>query len=87
LPYLACTSESLNEFNILLSQYYTITVEQDPTLNPLYLATQDVEADLLLCPDALTNVTQLRPLLALSPTPFCVLQLRDGLEMVQSKPF
>ena len=46
-------------------------------MNPLYLATEGVEEALLLCPDALTNDTQLRPLLHYSEYPFYRLQLRN----------
>lgn len=46
---------------------------RDPKLNPLYAATEKVEIELLMCPDALTNETQLRPLLNFSDSPFYVL--------------
>ena len=77
LPNLQCIEESLTDFHEYLAPYYDITKEKDPKLNPLYLATEDVEDDLLLCPDALTNDTQLRPLLNYSDYPFYRLKLRN----------
>lgn len=77
LPHLQCIEESLTDFYDYLIPYYTITKERDPKLNPLYLATERVEEALLLCPDALTNDTQLRPLLDYSEYPFYRLQLRN----------
>ncbi len=73
LPNLDCVEESIADFCGILSQYFEISYEKDPRANPLYLATEDVEAELLRCPDALTNVTQIRPLNNFSETPFCVL--------------
>ncbi len=54
--------------------------------NPLYLATENVEKELLMCPDALTNETQLRPLLNFSAQPFCVLELRASFLKQPSTP-
>ena len=80
LPHLQCIEESLTDFYDYLIPYYTITKERDPKLNPLYLATEGVEDALLLCPDALTNDTQLRPLLDYSDYPFYRLELRNPRE-------
>ena len=77
LPHLECIDKSLIKFGDYLIPYYTITKERDPKLNPLYLATEHVEEALLLCPDVLTNDTQLRPLLDCSEYPFYRLQLRN----------
>ncbi len=49
-------------------------IVEDILQNPLYQATEFVEAPLLTCPDALTNVTQVRPLLEHSCYPFYVLE-------------
>lgn len=54
--------------------------------NPLYRATEKVEKELLMCPDALTNETQLRPLLNFSNEPFCVLELRSSFLIAPSTP-
>jgi hypothetical protein len=74
LPNLDCIQVSLTDFFDDLDPYYTVSLARDPKENPLYLATEDVEEELLRCPDALTNETQLRPLGA---EPFYVLTLRD----------
>jgi len=81
LPHLQCIEESLTDFYDYLIPYYIITKEKDPKLNPLYLATEDVEEALLQCPDALTNDTQLRPLLNYSDCPFYRLELRNPIDM------
>ncbi|KAJ1411527.1 hypothetical protein B484DRAFT_482627 [Ochromonadaceae sp. CCMP2298] len=74
LPNLDCIQVSLTDFADDLHPYFTIALASDPKENPLYLATEDVEEELLRCPDALTNETQLRPL---GTQPFYVLTLRD----------
>lgn len=50
------------------------------------MATENVEKELLMCPDALTNETQLRPLLNFSAQPFCVLELRASFLKQPSTP-
>lgn len=77
LPNLQCIEESLTDFHNELIPYFEITKVTNPLLNPLYLATEDVEKELLLCPDALTNETQIKPLLNFSNEPFYSLILRD----------
>jgi hypothetical protein len=52
----------------------------------LYRATEDVEKELLMCPDALTNETQMRPLYDFSDEPFCVLELRSEFLLHPSTP-
>lgn len=59
-----------------LKPYFIIRKESDPMANPLFQATETVDENLRLCPDALTNENQLRPLLNYSSQPFYVLQLR-----------
>jgi len=76
LPNIHCIEVSLCEFHNNLIPFYTIRKEKDPKMNPLFLATEQVEDKLLMCPDALTNVTQLRPILEFSNEPFYVLELR-----------
>mmetsp|Transcript_24510 Transcript_24510/g.40864 ORF Transcript_24510/g.40864 Transcript_24510/m.40864 type:complete len:296 (+) Transcript_24510:65-952(+) len=75
LPNLQCIQESLDDFEFDLLPYYTINKVANPKLNPLYEATDYVEQELLMCPDALTNETQLRPLD--QERPFYYLQLRS----------
>jgi hypothetical protein len=77
LPNLQCIEESLSDFYGELSPYFIIRRESNPLSNPLYRATEDVEKELLMCPDALTNETQMRPLYDFSQEPFCVLELRS----------
>jgi hypothetical protein len=76
LPHLNCIEESLDTFVDAITEYYDIDLVTDPKLNPLYLATEDVEGELMKCPDLLTNETQIKPLMAHSDKPFYVLTLR-----------
>jgi hypothetical protein len=84
LPNLDCIRVSLADFALDLDPYYTVELVRDPKQNPLYLATEDVEAELLMCPDSLTNETQLRPLQ--SDRPFFVLKLRDEFKTCLATP-
>lgn len=77
LPNLGCVQESMDEFRDEITRHYTIEAVEDPMLNPLYAASETVEIELLRCPDALTNVTQLRPLLSFSKNPFLLLTRRQ----------
>lgn len=77
LPNLDCVQCSLDEFKSDIERYYTIEKVEDPMRNPLYAATENVEAELLRCPDSLTNETQIRPLLIYSKTPFLALSRRE----------
>ena len=77
LPNLNCTQDKMEEYKSLLSQYYIISTISNPRENVLYLATETCKADLLKCPDNLTNETQIAPLLNHSDHPFYVLELRD----------
>ena len=77
LPALQCIEESLGDFQAELAPYYIVRKESNAKCNPLYLATEDVEEELLMCPDALTNETQMRPLYNFSAEPFYVLELRS----------
>lgn len=77
LPNLKCIEESLEDFNSVISEYFDVSLISDSKENPLFLATEDVEEQLLLCPDNLTNKTQIKPLLANSSQPFYVLTLKE----------
>ena len=77
LPNLDCVQCSIDDFRAEIEKYYIIEAVEDPNLNPLYAATECVEAELLRCPDSLTNETQLRPLLIYSKTPFLALSRRE----------
>jgi hypothetical protein len=76
LPNIQCIDESVTDFYNDLNPYFVIRKEVEPKNNPLYLATEDVEKELLKCPDALTNETQIRPVYDFSDSPFYVLELR-----------
>lgn len=79
LPNLGCVQESIETYRDEILMHYTIKAVEDPLQNPLYAASENVEIELLRCPDALTNETQLRPLLAYSKNPFLVLTRREEL--------
>ena len=76
LPNLQCVQDSVNKNKHILDKYYTVRMVSQPNSNPLFMATETVEDKLLLCPDKLTNDTQMRPLLEHSNTPFLVLKRR-----------
>jgi len=78
LPNLKCIEESLEDFNVIITEYFDISLVSDALENPLFLATENVEKQLLLCPDNLTNKTQIKPLLANSSKPFYVLTLKKN---------
>lgn len=86
LPNLQCIEESLSDFYADLLPYFIIRREENALKNPLYRATEDVEEELLMCPDALTNETQMRPLYDFSNEPFCVLELRSEFLVHPSTP-
>ena len=70
LPNLKCVEELILAYSDELHTHYTWELIKDPTKNPLYLATEAIEDELLKCPDSLTNETQIRPLDDFSETPF-----------------
>lgn len=57
-----CIEESLEDFKAYLEPHFKVYLEKDALCNPLYLATEDAEEKLLLCPDLITNNTQTIPL-------------------------
>ena len=79
LPNLQCVQDSVEKNKHILDKYYTVRMVSQPNSNPLFMATETVEDKLLLCPDKLTNDTQMRPLLEHSNTPFLVLKRRPWL--------
>ena len=76
LPNLQCVQDSVEKNKHILDKYYTVRMVSQANSNPLFMATETVEDKLLLCPDKLTNDTQMRPLLEHSNTPFLVLKRR-----------
>ncbi len=74
LPNLDCVEELLACFENQLAEHFMWDRVSEPKQNPLYRATMKCEAELLLCPDRLTNDTQMLPLRVFSKTPFIVLK-------------
>lgn len=62
LPNVGHVDDMLTKFETLLSSHYDWSLVQNPDLNPLFDATNDVTAELLRAPDNMTNATQVRPL-------------------------
>lgn len=77
LPCVQCVIESLNDFKSSIFPYYTVTLIEDPLLNPLFMATELANDELLQGPDDMTNNTQLPYLTNYSNTPFVMLTRRD----------
>lgn len=75
LPNLECVTTALNDFIKDIEEYYTISYIENPLENPLYAATENVEKELLECPDRLTNNNQIQPILDLSKDVFICLTL------------
>jgi len=77
-----CIEQSLEDFKAQLDPYFNIYVEKDALANPLYLATEDAEEKLLLCPDLITNSTQAIPVRSHAGENglFYVLELRDVMQ-------
>lgn len=80
LPNLTCITDPIDRHLSVLEPYFDVFFVENPKKNPLYRATELVDSDLLRCPDALTNETQLRPLLAHSHQPFVALVLKRDWE-------
>lgn len=73
-----------------LNKFFEFTDVESADRNPLHRATKIVERELLSCPDALTNETQMRPLYESSNKPFLLLEVRkrwrDNLHIVTPPP-
>jgi hypothetical protein len=75
LPNMICVRESLQLNSCEISAHYITHEITDALANPLCAATETVTEELLQCPDALTNETQLRTLS--TDVPFlCLLRIR-----------
>ena len=74
LPNLDCVEELLFCFEDVLAKHFMWDRVSKPKQNPLYRATERCQKELLLCPDMLTNATQMLPLTDFSDTPFIVLK-------------
>lgn len=80
LPNLSCISDPLERHAAVLNPFFDVFFVENPDKNPLHKATHLVERDLLNCPDALTNETQMRPLYNSSDQPFIALVLKKDWE-------
>lgn len=80
LPNLSCITDPIDRHLSIIEPFFDVFFVEDPKKNPLYRATNLVDKDLLRCPDALTNETQIRPLLAHSDQPFIALVLKKDWE-------
>eukprot|EP01036_Dinobryon_divergens_P037393 gene37393-48905_t len=74
LPHLDNVSASI-ELNLdLIEQFFTVHEIVDPFKNPLYVASENCEDELLLCPDSIINANQVAKLSR--DFPFYALQLK-----------
>jgi hypothetical protein len=72
LPHNAATHTCIedNETSNIIKQYFVINKEFDCLQNPLFLATETAEDQLLKSPEPITNANQLKILTDFSPNPF-----------------
>jgi hypothetical protein len=75
LPYTEYVRERLAAFSTIVEKHYVVELVDDPSKNPLYVATESVEDVLGTCPDKRTNKNQLLYLNSL--TPFAVLKCKE----------
>lgn len=89
LPNLQCIEESLANFRDDLLPYFNIRLEGNSNLNPLFVATENAENKLLMCPDLITNETQIKPILehARDQVLFYVLELKPQFLSSQLMPY
>jgi hypothetical protein len=86
LPNNSYVHEMISKHSNLLSEHYTWSAVSDPTLNPLYAATDLCVNELLLCPDNLTNETQISYLMASPGGPFLCFKPRQHPQSNVLKP-
>ena len=89
LPHLSCITDSLTEFYSYLNPYFEIELVEDAKTNPLFLATEDVEDELLRCPDSLINSNQIKPMMEQldhTDRPFYALKLRKDFLRLPTTP-
>lgn len=72
LPNLDCVEELLTAYADILEEHFMWDRVKNPLQNPLYKSTERCQKELLLCPDMLTNATQVLPLNEYSDTPFII---------------
>ena len=74
LPNLAFVAESIELNRTQIEKHYTVYKIPDPMLNPLYVATENANEELLLCPDNVFNENQMPHLYVHSQFPFYALE-------------
>jgi len=74
LPHNRVVQDGIEMYAEEIERYFTCDRVENPIESILYHATERVEHDLLRCPDAITNATQLSPS-ALRPYAFLVLRV------------
>ena len=84
LPNVGHVSKMLERHKDILGVNFVWHSEKDPSRNPLYRATDNVHPWLMLCPDNMTNTTQLRPLN--SEGPFFILKRVPPLVQLITSP-
>ncbi len=72
LPNLDCVKEFLTAYADILEEHFMWNHVKNPLQNPLYKSTERCQKELLLCPDMLTNATQVLSLNEYSDTPFII---------------
>lgn len=82
LPHVQHVTDMLAAHHDDLSPYYTWRIEANASANPLYSATEGATEELLLCPDNLTNATQVKPLKEGGPF-YALRPLQEGEERMQ----
>ena len=80
LPHLDNVAVSINLYRDLIEQFFIVHEIVDPLKNPLYVASENCEEDLLLCPDAIINANQYAKLLG--GFPFYALELKRSVHPV-----
>jgi hypothetical protein len=83
LPNNSYVHEMILKHSNLLSEYYTWSAIPNPSLNPLYAATDLCVDELLLCPDNLTNETQISYLMTSPGGPFLCFQPKQHLNILK----
>jgi len=74
LPNLQCIRESIDKFRPALDEYYTVHPVMDPSQNPLYVASENANDELLRCPDGgVVNQQAMQPILSQASFPFFAL--------------
>lgn len=81
LPHLEHVDTMIDDNSAELADYFVWDLVKDPSENPLYLATDDVNEELLSCPDNLTNATQIVPFQEMGGGPFYCFRRIDGLHI------